>query len=241
LLPEEGVDERRLADARRPEDDGRATVREVVRKVAEVVAGQRAEDDDRHAGRDRRDRHEAALQIDRDIGLVEDDDGLDPARPGDGQVALETSHVEIVVEAGDDERDVDVGRDHLLVDEVAGRPPAGVRRAPPERRATRQHGRDDRRVVGSGRGVGGFEHHPVPDGRVIRRGECFEAETAGHAGRPVHAVRAPDDGRLLVDRDDPRWFASILLGGREPLVPADRHRRVRHAYPTRLSLPVRLA
>ena len=60
--------------------------------------------------------------------------GRDAARPGDRQVALEAAQVEVAVEPGDEERDVDVGGDDLLVGEVAGGPPAGIGRAAHEGR-----------------------------------------------------------------------------------------------------------
>ena len=63
LLAEERVDERRLADARRAEHDRGPAGRQVRREVRDVVAGQRRQDDDRDARRDRLDRHEPAVEV----------------------------------------------------------------------------------------------------------------------------------------------------------------------------------
>ena len=120
LLAEQRVDQGGLADAGRAEHDRGPAGAQVLAEVRDVVAGQGAEDDDGHAGGDGLDRDEPALEVVGDVGLVEDDDRADAARPGDGQVALQPAQVEVVVEARDDEGDVDVGRDDLLVGQVAG-------------------------------------------------------------------------------------------------------------------------
>ncbi len=151
LLAEERVDERGLADARRAEDDRRRPGPRYGARSRDVVAGQRRQHDDRArrarrlvtaTSRPSRSRARSALLSTIDRGHA--------ARPGDGQVALEAAQVEVAVEPGDEERDVDVRGDDLLVGEVAGGPPAGVGGAPDEGRATRQDRRDDGRVVGGG-------------------------------------------------------------------------------------------
>ena len=118
LLAEQRVDERRLADARRAQHDRGVARVQVRRERVEAVAGQRGQDHDRDGRGDRLDREAAAVEVGRDVGLVEDDDRPDAARPGHREVALEPAQVEVAVEAGDEERHVDVGREDLLVGEV---------------------------------------------------------------------------------------------------------------------------
>ncbi len=244
FLAEQGVDQRGLADAGRAEHDRRSPGPQVLAEVRDVVAGQRAQDDDGHAGGDAPDGDEPPLQVVGDVGLVEDDDRVHAARPGDREIALQPAQVEVVVEARDDERHVDVGCDDLLVGEVTGAAPARVRGAAHERRLARQDRGDDRRIVGPGLGAGGFERHPVPDGRVVRRGESVIAEAAGHDRRAVVAVRTADDGRVLVHRDHPGRPAAAACDGRgavRVIGPAERGKVEHRGHPTRLSLPVRLA
>ncbi len=216
LLAQQRVQQRRLADARRPEHDRRSPGAEERSEVADVVAGQRGQDDDRDAGRDGLDRHEPTLEVEGDVGLVQDDDRGHAARPGHRQVALEASQVEVVVETGDEERHVDVRREHLLVGKMTGVAAAPVGRAAHERRTARQHGRDDRGLAA--------DRHPVPDRRIVRRGEGLEPKAAGHGRRRVAAMAAADDGRLLVHRHDPGRVLPVRRdrgeGGRPVVVPA---------------------
>ena len=74
-----------------------------------------------------------------------------------------------------------------------------------ERRPSRQYAADDRGVVGRRpRGGSGSSDHPVADSRVVRRGQCVEAEAAGDLGRPIGGGQAvTHDRRLLVDGHDP--------------------------------------
>ena len=178
--------------------------------------------------------HEPLLEVAGDVGLVEDDDRGDAARPGDGEVALEAAQVEVAVEAGDQERDVDVGRDDLLVGEVAGGPPAGVGGAAHEGRPAREDRGDHGGVVGAGPGVGRLERDPVPDGREVGRGERVEAEPPGHDGGPVTGDVAADDRGLLVHGDDP---GGTPASGRErleglvpPGIPAEARRSGREGH-----------
>ena len=50
-----------------------------------------------------------------EVGLVEDDHRLDAASPGEGEVALQPAHVEVMVECHDDEDGVDVRRHDLFL------------------------------------------------------------------------------------------------------------------------------
>ena len=240
-LAEEGVDERRLADARRPEHDrgpARSPGAAAGRSRWSPVSAESTTTGT--PGRDRLDGDEAAVEVVGDVRLVEHDDRGDAARPGDREVALEAAQVEVVVEAGDDEGHVDVGGDDLLVGEVAGRPPARVGGAARERRPARQDRRDDRLVLGARGGGGRLERDPVADGRVVRRGERVEAEPAGHGRRPVQAVRPADDRGLLVDGDDARRATRPASANGARCVSQAGSAEPMHQ-PTRFSLPVRFA
>ena len=80
------------------------------------------------------------------------------ARPGDGEVALDPPEVEVVVEPGHEERDVDVGGHDLLVIEP-GHASSAVGSHPLEDAAPRKDRGDHATVV---------ERDPVADGREIR-------------------------------------------------------------------------
>ena len=70
---------------------------------------------DGHAERDRLGLRDSAVEVGREVGLVEDDHGRRAAFPGGGQVALEPADAEVpLVEAHDEEGHVDVGHQHLL-------------------------------------------------------------------------------------------------------------------------------
>ena len=194
------------------------------------------------------DGHQPLFEITRDVRLVEHDHRGDPAGPGHGEVALQAAQVEVAIEPGDQERDVDVGRDHLLIGEVAGRPPARVGRAAHEGRPARQDRGDHGSVVGAGSRIGRLERDPVADRREVGRGERVVSEPARDRGGTVAAQVATNDRGLLVDGDDPGGTPASsrerLEGAVPPGVPAEVFRSGRStviAQPTRLSLPVRLA
>ena len=67
----------------------------------------------------------AAVDIVGEVGLVEDDDRLGARAPGQGQVALEPARVEVGVERGHDEQQVDVRGEDLLRRELGRPAPAG--------------------------------------------------------------------------------------------------------------------
>ena len=98
LPAQERVDEGRLADARRAEQGDRLARLEQGRQRldADAVAG--ADGAHGHARRDCRHLGDAAGNVRAQVGLVEHDDRLGAARPGQGQVALEPAQVEVVVE-----------------------------------------------------------------------------------------------------------------------------------------------
>ena len=62
---------------------------EVRAQVVEPGAGPRRDGDRATPGRDRLDRHEPAVHVVGEVGLVEDDDRRDAAGPGDREVALD--------------------------------------------------------------------------------------------------------------------------------------------------------
>ena len=104
------------------------------------------------------------LEVSRDVGLVEDDDRRHATGPRHREVALQAAEVEVAVQAGDEEGHVDVRGDDLLVDQVAGRPPARVRRTAAERGPAGEYGRDDFGIVSADRRL---EGDPVADRGVV--------------------------------------------------------------------------
>jgi hypothetical protein len=236
VLPEQRVEDRRLADTRRAKDrHGRAS-RKVRTERVEPVARRCRHGHDRHAGRNRGHGQKGAIEIVGHVALVQDDDRRDAARPGDREIPLDAAQIEVVVEPGDQERDVDVRGHDLLVVE-AGAAARAVGSHAPERSPARQNRRDDAALV---------EGHPVSDDGKVHVRQCLEAEGPGDAGRSV--TRGVADHRsVAMDRHDAgRTVAPRRMRrkGRHPAgVPAERAERhvVRHAQPTRFSLPVRFA
>ena len=225
LLAEQGIHERGLPHTGRAEDDRRAPRTHVRGEIAHVVTGQRREDHDGDARGHGLDRHQATLEVARHVGLVEDHDRGHATGPRDGQVAFQAAQVEVAVQPRDEERHVDIRGDDLLVGQVAGGPAARIGRAPDEGGAPGENGGDRGRIVGSGLGAGGFEGHPVPDGRIVRRGKGFVAEATGHGGRPIRPGPVADDRRLLVHGHDPGGrppgLGERCVGGIPPGVPAE--------------------
>ena len=69
---------------------------------------------------------QSTVDVVGEVGLVQDDDRRHLAGPGDREVAFDPTEIEVVVEARDEQRDVDVRRHDLLV--IQARPAArGVR------------------------------------------------------------------------------------------------------------------
>ena len=160
------------------------------------------------------------------------------ARPCRTKVALEAAHVEVARQGHDDEDCVDVGRQHLHVDALAG----GVA---DERRASLEDGGDagtgPRLIVG-----GGLQRHPVADRRQIAsigRG----TEQAGDDRRQALAVGRADHVGPERRRQDATRHAALSGMWREGLraagIPAPSREVVigEVHHPTRFSLPVRLA
>ena len=198
----------------------------------------------------------------RDVGLVEHDDRGGAAGPRDREVALEAAQVEVAVEAGDDQRDVDVGREDLLVGRAAAGPATGVGGAPPEGGPPRHDGLDHdgsglvrMDVVGLAvdRGAAAVtDRDPVADRRQVARarrprgGAVRRSRRRGRRPgwpRPRRRGGRPRPGRAAIP---PRRTA----GRRRPSPGPSRGRAgwgrrrpssVRASQPTRFSLPVRLA
>ena len=180
ILAQQRVDERRLPDARRTEDGrGRARVGDI--RAAARDPRPSTPRPATSARRARRlDRDEPPVDVVGEVGLVEDDDRRDAARPGDRQVALDAPEVEVVVEARDEQRDVDVGGHDLLVVET-GSATAAVGGHPPEDAAARQDRARPRR-----------RHRATTQSPTVgksERGERCEPERARHDRRPVAGSR----------------------------------------------------
>ena len=240
VLAEERVDQRRLADAGRAQDRGGRARPEVRPQLVEPLAGPRRDRDRRDARRDRVDRDEAAVDVVGQVGLVEDDDRGDLARPRDREVALDPAQVEVVVEPGDEQGDVDVGGHDLLVVEAACR--AGCASAA-IRLNTLRRGRTAAMTSPAS------ERDPVADGREVRSAPAPRTGTTPDtpAGRSPAAVahdRRSRDGR---PRPAPAGGPRPRTARRPPPSrrpsPGSRARVdvERSSQPTRLSLPVRLA
>ena len=236
VLAEQRVENRRLADARGTEDRGSGAGAKVSQERLEPIAGRRRHRHDRHAPSDRLDLDTALVHVVADIGLVEDDDRVDPARPRDGQVPLDPPKVEVVVEPRDEERNIDVrGHDLLVVETGAATRAVGGHST--ERRTPRQD-RSDRATL--------VEGDPIADDREVHGGQGLEAEHPRY-GRRAIAGGVTNDRRVAMHGHDASRTETLCRMRRKGLlpagVPAERTERHvgRHAQPTRFSLPVRFA
>ena len=138
----ERVEERRLADARRPDErDRRAGLDPLPDRVDAAAVDGRGRHD-RHADRDLADLRHEAVEILGEVRLGQHDDRLGAALPGDREVALEAPQVEVLVERRDDEDDVDVRRHDLGDGPLA-------RREPDDRGPPWHDGPDLRRAIGA--------------------------------------------------------------------------------------------
>ena len=167
-------------------------------------AGQSADGDHRHAGRDRLELRLERVRV-AQIHLGQDDHRCRPALVGDRQQPLDAAQVEICVCGGRDKDDVDVGRDDL-------RRRFAARRLPGDGGLSRQDGANlarARRVV-YGHPVTNRDQSGVPQGATERG----QRRTAGKLHEEFGAVvgRQPTGPHALV--------AEGIECGRESLVPA---------------------
>ena len=155
LSTEEGVDKRGLADTGQAEQRDRGSTGQVLPQAVEALTMHGTDRIDRHTKRDRFDLRQASIDVVTHVGLVEHDDRIGPAVPGDGKVALDPPQVEgpAAVEATDEEHRVDIGGNDLLLRTAAG----DLAR---EAALPRQHGRDGRLAFVRPKP----DRHPVADG-----------------------------------------------------------------------------
>jgi hypothetical protein len=73
-----------------------------------------------HTRRDGLDFGEKRSGLLGEVGLVEGDDGLRAALPDCGEVTLDAAQVQLAVQGGDEEDEVDVGGEQLLAGAFAG-------------------------------------------------------------------------------------------------------------------------
>ena len=121
FLTEDAVGEGGFTDARGAEQgDGHAVAEEGLKGPAPPGERASVQTTGTAAARDWTSRA-AERGVGVEVGFIEDDDGGGAGLVGEGQVALDTAEIEIPVEPGDQEHDVDVGGDQLLGFAIAGR------------------------------------------------------------------------------------------------------------------------
>ena len=175
ILPEDRVDERGLARARRPEQHARASGAQLELDLIQSFARHAAGHDDRCARGNGLELDANRIGRIAEICLGQDDRRHRTALPPDGEVPLDPAHID-VGRRHDNERDVDVGRQHLLFC-FRARSPAGEDGAPFE------DGADDATA----------ERDPIADRRI------YSARAGAFCGASVmnQVVRAEigDDAR----------------------------------------------
>ena len=245
LLAQQRVGEAGLAHARRTQQTGRQACPEVAPELVEADAGEGAADDDTGAGGHGMHLGHGSGQVERDVDLVEDDDGRHPALHGQQQVALDAARIEVVVEPRDEEGEVQVGGQDLR--SAVGGPTADECASPrqdlAQRRPCRLAGQGLQcQPVAHGRARLSVFRRPLPaslEDHVRRSGSgqgqqhaAAADDAAGH--QPVRRVAT--EGRGPLGR--PAEVAQGRGGLRQPRAcgcPIGTHQ------PTLLSLPVRLA
>ena len=115
LVAQQGVDQRGLADAGRAQQHPGLRSREVGEEHVDALRGHSGRDVDGHAEGNGLGLGDRAVEVGREVGLVQHDDRRRAALPGGRQVALEPADAEVaLVEAHDEKCHVDVGHEHLL-------------------------------------------------------------------------------------------------------------------------------
>jgi hypothetical protein len=212
------VDERRLADARRPEQGTRDAGPEETADPVDADPGPAGDEVNGDGPADPLELGRGRLRIGLEVGLHEQDHGLRAALEGERDVPLEQECVELLSERRRDEDDVDVCRDDLL----PGRSCACVPGRPThECRATWEHGLNDLVPV---------EADPVSDDRELRDGGCA-SEPRGDACPHLAALRHDVVGTPVLgcDAARPQALGADLVEGRAPLLVPTKRLEVRHA------------
>lgn len=224
----ECVDEGGLADAGGTEDDGGGSGGEVM--ADGVEGGGRFDADGVEGGvaGDGAGLVEEGLGVFAEVGFGEEDDGACAGFAGEGEVAFEAAEVEVFVEGGAEEGEVDVGGEELLVGGESA-----------------DEGGFSREDAGDLRGAAvafvgeTAEENPVADGGEIGAEDGGVADFAGDFG-PDGAVGGLDEVGFLVLLDDARDGGGEFVGGEEggevggPAVGLEVVKvRVRHAKPLR--------
>ncbi len=176
LLVDQPVDQRRLAHAGRPHRGRGAAAPNQLAQLIDALTGDRRDHLDRHPGCHRVHAAHSRRHVVADVGLGQDDHRVGTALPGHGQVPLDPARVEILVQRRHQQRQIHVGRHHLLGGDLAGR--VSHKRRPPG-----QHrGYLDALAVRIA-----VVRDPVSDRRSVDRGTGCFAHRAGHLGPAVAA------------------------------------------------------
>ena len=216
VLTAKTVDERRLPHSGGAEQSNRAIAREIRTELVDALAGQPAGDVDGNADRHSRHRGQCRLHVVAEVSLGEHDDRLRARVPNGRQIALEPPGVEIAVEAGDQEDDIDVRAEHLLLD---GEP----RGLPRDRGPARQDSVDDR----SGSVVVRADDDPVA-GHGQAAVSRLVVEPSGRLRGQIACLGADDIGATMLDRDACGQEAVTRVRGErlfEMCAPAERFQR----------------
>lgn len=172
------------------------------------------------AGGDGGDFVEEGLGVVAEVGLGEEYEGLGAGFAGEGEVAFEAAEVEVFVEGGAEEGDVDVGGEDLFV---------GVE-ASDEGGFSGEDAGDLGGAVDLMRGAGA-EEDPVTDGGEVGADGAVVAEFAGDF-RPAFSGFVLDAVGLFVFLDDAGGVVGGFVGGEgggEERGPAEGFEIVRHA------------
>src|SRR4051794_33734586 len=188
LFADQRVRDRRLADTGRSEEGRGPAPRHALAERNHGLGLLRGHGEDWNARRDSPGVADERRHVLDEVSLVQHDDGRRTAVPRGEQVALDAPRVEIAIEAGDEEHDVDVRGDDLLLGRVT--------RGAPGKPAGPRKNRADPRVAVRDHGV---ERDPVADGGKVGARRGFVAQPAGDARERLAPVREhPVDVRMLV-------------------------------------------
>ncbi len=199
FVTEQLIEDCRFTDAGGADERDGAAGQEPLPEMVDPLVAQGADRMTGNLGGNGFDLSEACRQVVAEIGLGEEDNGSGAALPGDRKVAFEPAWIEVLIERGCQEDDIDIGGDDLLIGpgalDLAG-----------EVAAAGQERVDGRLLLTSGTAKG----DPVANGRQSGTAGGAVTELAGSLGKD-RAARCLDAQELIELKADAARFKILAV------------------------------